>query len=51
MAVAGVACEAVENEGWGLMTEIVLPGGSMIGVYESHHKSLQRYQNEEVKSS
>jgi hypothetical protein len=37
MAKAGVACGEVMNRGWGLLTEIILPGGGKLGVYQPRH--------------
>jgi hypothetical protein len=33
----GVACTGVASRGWGLLTEITLPGGGKLGVYEPRH--------------
>ena len=33
----GIACSAVKNEGWGLLTELTLPGGGKLGVYQPRH--------------
>ena len=33
----GIACSPVENLGWGLRTEVTLPGGGRLGVYEPRH--------------
>ena len=33
----GIACESVADRGWGLVTQIVLPGGGKLGVYEPRH--------------
>jgi hypothetical protein len=33
----GVACGPVLNRGWGLLTEVTLPGGGKLGVYEPRH--------------
>jgi catechol 2,3-dioxygenase-like lactoylglutathione lyase family enzyme len=33
----GVACTPVADEGWGLLTEVSLPGGGKLGVYEPRH--------------
>jgi hypothetical protein len=30
-------CSDVQNAGWGLMTQITLPGGGKLGVYEPRH--------------
>jgi hypothetical protein len=32
-----VACEAVQNQGWGLLTHLTLPGGGKLGVYQPRH--------------
>jgi predicted enzyme related to lactoylglutathione lyase len=34
---AGVACAAVEDEGWGIVTHITLPGGGTLGLYQPKH--------------
>jgi hypothetical protein len=33
-----VAYTAPQNRGWGTMTQITLPGGGTLGVYQPHHK-------------
>jgi hypothetical protein len=33
----GIATSPVEDEGWGLLTELALPGGGKLGVYEPRH--------------
>lgn len=32
-----VACAAVQNTGWGLLTQVTLPGGGKLGVYQPQH--------------
>ena len=32
-----LACEAVKDEGWGLLTRITLPSGAKLGVYQPRH--------------
>jgi hypothetical protein len=32
-----VPCEAIDNQGWGLLTRITLPGGGRLGVYQPRH--------------
>jgi hypothetical protein len=32
-----IACTAVEDLGWGLRTQLTLPGGGRLGVYEPRH--------------
>ncbi len=33
----GVACSPIQNLGWGKRTQIKLPGGSKLGVYQALH--------------
>lgn len=35
----GVTCSAVEEAGWGSMTQISLPGGGQVGLYQPRHAS------------
>ncbi len=37
MAKHHVACAAVHDEPWGRVTQITLPGGGKLGVYEPRH--------------
>lgn len=37
MAKNDVACGEVKNQGWGLLTEVTLPDGGKIGVYQPRH--------------
>jgi len=37
MKKRGMACSAVKDEGWGLLTQLTLPGGGKIGVYQPRH--------------
>jgi len=32
-----VACSPVQDEGWGLLTQVTLPGGGKLGVYQPRH--------------
>ena len=32
-----IACSEVQNVGWGLLTQLSLPGGGQIGVYQPRH--------------
>ena len=32
-----IGCEPVQNLGWGLLTQLTLPGGGKLGVYEPRH--------------
>jgi hypothetical protein len=33
----GIACSRLESLGWGMRTEITLPGGGRVGVYQPRH--------------
>jgi len=37
MKLHAVACSAVKNQGWGLLTQLTLPGGGTLGVYQPRH--------------
>ena len=37
MATHGIACGPVQNQGWGLLTQLTLPGGGKLGVYQPRH--------------
>ena len=32
-----IACAPVQDQGWGLLTQVVLPGGGKLGIYEPRH--------------
>ena len=36
-----IACSPVEDEGWGLLTQVTLPGGGNLGIYEPRHERPQ----------
>ncbi len=33
----GIACIPVQKQGWGLLTQVRLPGGGHLGIYEPRH--------------
>jgi hypothetical protein len=33
----GIACNPVRDQGWGLLTQVTLPGGGKLGVYQARH--------------
>jgi hypothetical protein len=33
-----VPCGPVQDEGWGLLTQVTLPGGGRLGVYQPQHE-------------
>lgn len=37
LAAAGVETGEVSDQGWGVLTSIVLPGGGKVGLYEPRH--------------
>jgi hypothetical protein len=34
----GAACSPVQNQGWGLLTHVTLPGGGNLGIYQPRHE-------------
>ena len=32
-----VVCDPVEDQGWGMLTQLTLPGGGKLGVYQPRH--------------
>jgi hypothetical protein len=32
-----IVCEPVQDQGWGLLTQLTLPGGGKLGVYQPRH--------------
>ncbi len=37
----GVACDPVQEQNWGSVTRLTLPGGGRLGVYEPRHERPQ----------
>jgi hypothetical protein len=37
MAQRRLSCSPVQNQGWGLLTQVTLPGGGRLGVYQPRH--------------
>jgi len=37
MTRRGVVCTAPQDQGWGVLTQLSLPGGGQLGVYEPRH--------------
>jgi catechol 2,3-dioxygenase-like lactoylglutathione lyase family enzyme len=37
LAAKGVVCSLLENERWGSITRIALPGGGKVGLYQPRH--------------
>lgn len=42
LAQHGIACEAVSDLGWGLLTHLTLPGGGRLGLYQPKHPIAAR---------
>jgi hypothetical protein len=38
MKALKIKCSAIQNQGWGLLTKLTLPGGGKIGVYQPRHR-------------
>jgi hypothetical protein len=38
MTKRNIACKPVEDQGWGLVTHITLPGGGALSIYQPRHK-------------
>jgi len=39
MKTYDIKCSSIQDQGWGLLTELRLPGGSKLGVYQPRHGS------------
>ena len=37
MKKSDIACGPVQNQGWGLLTHLTLPGGGQLGIYQPRH--------------
>jgi predicted enzyme related to lactoylglutathione lyase len=37
MTMQKIACSKIDNQGWGMLSQISLPGGSKLGVYQPRH--------------
>ena len=37
MKERGIACGPVQDQGWGVLTQVTLPGGGALGVYQPRH--------------
>ena len=37
LGARGISCAPVSDQGWGLLTEIILPGGGKLGLYQPRH--------------
>jgi hypothetical protein len=37
MNARDVVCGPVQNQGWGMLTQLTLPGGGTLGVYQPRH--------------
>jgi hypothetical protein len=37
MTQRGIACTAVQDQGWGRLSQVTLPGGGTLGVYQPRH--------------
>ena len=55
-----ITCAPVQNRGWGLLTQLTLPGGGKLGIYQPRHarpkameavKSAQKPAKQKAKQS
>jgi hypothetical protein len=37
MTKRGIQCGPIQDQGWGILTSVVLPGGGKLGVYQPRH--------------
>lgn len=37
MQKRGIKCDPVQDQGWGLLTQVTLPGGGKLGIYQPRH--------------
>ena len=37
MKTRGVMCGPIHDQGWGILTHVILPGGGKLGVYQPRH--------------
>jgi catechol 2,3-dioxygenase-like lactoylglutathione lyase family enzyme len=37
MATRGIACTTPRDMGWGILAQVTLPGGGIVGVYQPRH--------------
>jgi hypothetical protein len=37
MKTRNIDCGPVQNQGWGLITHVTLPGGGKLGIYQPRH--------------
>lgn len=37
MKAHNITCGPVQNQGWGLLTQVILPGGGKLGIYQPRH--------------
>jgi hypothetical protein len=37
MKQRNISCEEIQDQGWGVLTHVTLPGGGKIGVYQPRH--------------
>jgi hypothetical protein len=38
MKKKNIECGPVQNQGWGLLTQVTLPGGGKLGIYQPRHE-------------
>ena len=43
MAERGIEATSISQQGWGLLTQVTLPGGGKLGIYQPRHASPPPY--------
>ena len=51
MKTRAIDCGPVQDQGWGLMTHVILPGGGKLGVYQPRHARPQPMRGAETPKS
>ncbi len=49
MKKKNISCSPVQDEGWGLLTQLTLPGGGKLGVYQPRHARSKTISAEKAK--
>ena len=47
----GIACSAIQGMGWGELTQLTLPGGGKVGVYQPRHARPKPVRPAKVKTA
>ena len=50
----GIACDPVQDQGYGLLTQLTLPGGGKLGVYQPRHArppAMKRHRRNDIQQT